>query len=71
MLFRIIAISPDGKDAYAERVESATVLNSDGRCIIHGIYGDCYFAHKDELIEDPEIIRESSPGWLFKIKMEG
>ena len=71
MLFRIICVSPDGKEAYAELVESATVLNSDGRCIIHSFRGDCYFANKDELIEDPEIIRESSPGWLFKIRLEG
>lgn len=70
MWFRIMAKSSDGKTAYAERVESFTVMD-DGRAFVRGYDSGCYFAGVEELIENPEIVSRCSADWLYKIKLEG
>ena len=71
MLFRIMCVSADGKEAFAERVESATIYSADGRCIIHSMDGGVYMGRESDLIKDPEIIKKCSAEWLYKIKVEG
>lgn len=66
-IFKVIAVNKERTYAYAEwildymPIGENTVFITDRR-------GSCYFARKDQIIINPEIIRESSSGWLFKIK---
>lgn len=66
-IFKVIAVNEERTEAYAEwildykPIDENTVYITDRR-------GSCHFAWQDQIVINPEIIRECSGGCLFKIK---
>lgn len=69
MYYRIMAISPDGREAYAELIRGFTIL-PDGLAMVTALDSSCYFTEPNKIIKDPVIIRPCAAHWVFKIRLE-
>ena len=71
MYYRIIAISEDGKEAYAERLLDCLPIGGC-RVVCTTFDKTIFIAHEEDIIKDPVILYQSrSAEWLFRIKVEG
>ena len=69
MYYRIMALSPDGREGYAELIRGYRLL-PDGRAMVTALDSSCYFTEANKIIKDPVIIRSCAARWLFKIRLE-
>lgn len=69
MYYRIIAKNPEGTLAYAEKLSNIRLLDHD-ECYVASVNGSAYYCPVSELVLNPDVIRECSGGWLYRIRLE-
>lgn len=69
MYYRIIAKNKEHTEAYAEKLSNIRLLDHD-ECYVASVNGSAYYCPDSELVLNPEVIRECSGGWLYRIRLE-
>lgn len=69
MYYRIMALSPDGREGYAELIRDYWIL-PDGRAMVVDLDSSCFITEPNKIIKDPVIIHKCAARWLFKIRLE-
>lgn len=70
MYYRIMCRNKERTEAFVEQLRDIKPIDN-GRVVCVGLDNSCNFASVSDIVKDPEIIRSTSAGWLFKIKLEG
>lgn len=70
MLFRLMAKNPNGNEAYAERILDYKQVDDKGTVVVWSLKNESYFAHINQIVVDPVVIKKCSGEWLYKIQVE-
>lgn len=70
MIYHIDALNKDHTEAYASPVSKMHYTGNYDQVYYEDNWGFGFFGSADDFIRDPVIIREVTPGNIYKIKLE-
>ena len=67
MLVRIMAVNPEGTEAYAEKIIAYEQYEDDDECYVTAVDGSCYWCDPADVRDIPDhlILKKISGEWLW------
>lgn len=67
--FKIVARNKKDQEAFAEEIYCFRYIDGNDCVYVQNYNGDTYFADRADIVCNPDIIRQTSMPWLYKIRL--